>query len=58
MPARNVNLKINPIIMETREEESKIVTGICYLHGRVMLHPEKCKECRHEGECKEYVWNV
>lgn len=55
MPARNVNLKINPIIMETREEESKIVTGICYLHGRVMLHPEKCKECRHEGECKEYV---
>jgi translation initiation factor IF-3 len=34
-------------------DNSRLVKSICYLHGRVMLHSDKCKECRHEGECIE-----
>lgn len=31
-----------------KEGEKNIETGVCYKHGRVMLHSGKCKECRRE----------
>jgi len=42
---------------ESVEEWKPVAQGICHKHGRVMLHPDKCKMCRapqpEEDTCSE-----